>query len=66
MIVVMESEAQTAAYLAGQGERVEVVQVRLFRPSPSRPAGARSSDRDRIPGGHSAHPLVATGTESAL
>jgi hypothetical protein len=31
----------------------------------SSPAGARSNPRHRIPGGESAHPLAATGPESA-
>ncbi|HEX6337108.1 MAG TPA: pyruvate:ferredoxin (flavodoxin) oxidoreductase [Jiangellaceae bacterium] len=65
VLVVMGSGAQTArdtaAYLNARGERVGVVQLRLYRPFPARalvdaiPASARSIavlDRTKEPGSH--------------
>ncbi|HEX6234061.1 MAG TPA: hypothetical protein VFZ63_13125, partial [Jiangellaceae bacterium] len=82
VLVVMGSGAQTAretaAYLNARGERVGVVQVRLYRPFPARalvdaiPASARSIavlDRTKEPGSHG-EPLfldvLATLTEAYL
>jgi pyruvate-ferredoxin/flavodoxin oxidoreductase len=82
VLVAMGSGAQTAretaAYLNARGERVGVVQVRLYRPFPARalvdaiPASARSIavlDRTKEPGSHG-EPLfldvLATLTEAYL